>query len=142
MAGNITTPERGQPIDVEYLANIADQIIRLNNTVSSNVTQSYIGGAPKPTAGVSIVAREFQVPSGKKTINASDRIEITFDKPFQVAPIVILTIVLKESFAANYGIRIFLRESLPSKCSAEVKYDIAGDVNYNINLLAVGFSSN
>jgi hypothetical protein len=142
----IPLPERGQPIDVAYLYQIANGINQLSNQVSS-ATYNYAtidtvsGGGPQ-----SIKTSEMRVVGGSITVaNASTVSAATtksfsyqFAGDFKYTPIVTATPINTGKTAAGENVTVVITDVTRSSVDGIVRFNSSGDLSVIVNLIIIG----
>ena len=99
----ISPPEKGQPLDVDYLYEIVSSINDINSQLApaNSAAVSRIAGPDSTrtdaikTSSVRIFAREISLASGKVSTGSIVRRTLEFSPNFLYAPIVTVTPIIK-----------------------------------------------
>lgn len=98
----ISPPERGQPLDIDYLYEIAESINDINNQVSSTSNaESRIAGADSSrtdavkTSSIKFYAAQIPVAAGKVSSGGITTAPIRFPSNFAYPPIVTITPIIQ-----------------------------------------------
>jgi len=136
----IPLPERGQPLDVNFLYEIANQINTLNNAVSQNINSSsqVKDVSNRPTSSINIYAQEVPVPDGNRTAGSTYDVTVTFGVKFQYPPVVLATVLTRDQSAASKNVILYVKDVVTSTCTVGVRYNEAGQSSISINVLAIG----
>ena len=141
----VPLPERGQPLDVTYIYQLADAVNDLSTQVSSatyNYTTIDTVGAGKQnikTSEARIIGGYVEV-ANNSTVTASSEKTFSYDFPsdFKYAPIVTATPVNFGNTAAGQDVSIVLKTITTSQIQGVVKFGIGGTASVSVNLIIVG----
>lgn len=132
---NIPTPNRGQPLDVDYISQMANQINAIGNLVDNSTSYSTVGTISRRTNELKIVAKTVSY-SKQADEKASESISITFP-PFNGIPIATATVVA--SSEVGDAATVVIKELTSQSASLKVDFgDRTGVAAININFIAVG----
>lgn len=132
---NIPTPNRGQPLDVDYISQMANQINAIGNLVDNSTAYSTVGTISRRTNELKIVAKTVSY-SKQADEKASESISITFP-PFNGIPIATATVVA--SSEVGDAATVVIKELTSQSASLKVDFgDRTGVAAININFIAVG----
>ena len=143
------TPQPGQPLDLQYISELAQSVIDLNSAVTNKTySKSFIknktDATPKidRTSNISFYAAYIPIVNNK-TIQPG-QIETfvhTFSSSFSQTPVVTMTAVNNENSVIGQNVSIVITSIEPGKVSGLVKFNntITGDTSLGVNLIAVGF---
>ncbi len=142
----IPLPQRGQPIDLSYLYEIANAINNLSAQVSPS-SYKYVT-VDTPTSGKqNVKASEAKIIGGyievanNSTVSASNEKEFSYSitgGEFKYAPIVTATPVMIGTTDAGKSASVILKNVTTSKVEGVVKFNVSGDAKVGINLIIVG----
>jgi hypothetical protein len=142
----IPLPQRGQPIDLSYLYEIANAINNLSAQVSPS-SYKYVT-VDTPTSGKqNVKASEAKIIGGyievanNSTVSASNEKEFSYSitgGEFKYAPIVTATPVMIGTTDAGKSASVILKNVTTSKVEGVVKFNASGDAKVGINLIIVG----
>jgi hypothetical protein len=141
----VPLPERGQPLDVTYIYQLADAVNDLSTQVSSatyNYTTIDTVGAGKQnikTSEARLIGGYVEV-TNNSTVTASSEKTFSYDFPsdFKYAPIVTATPVNFGNTAAGQDVSIVLKTITTSQIQGVVKFGIGGTASVAVNLIIVG----
>jgi hypothetical protein len=141
----VPLPERGQPLDVTYIYQLADAVNNLSTQVSSatyNYTTVDTVSAGKQnikTSEARFVAGYIEV-ANNSTVTASSEKTFSYDFPsdFKYAPIVTATPVNFGNTAAGQDVSIVLKTVTTSQIQGIVKFGVGGTASVAVNLIIVG----
>lgn len=139
--GILATPNRGQPLDVDYVSQIATQVNELTTIVGDRSTSySNISGASVKTSEVKIFATSVNVTAAT-TAPDGDVVDVTVSYPsFRGFPIVTATVVSGASSNIGDDATVVVKNISSQQCTLRVKFNTGGNLNINVNVIAVGFS--
>jgi hypothetical protein len=141
----IPLPERGQPLDLSYIYQVANAVNELSNDVSPSVYK-YVT-IDTPAAGrQSVKVAESRIIAGavevakNSTVSAGNERPFSYDFPtdFKYAPVVTATIVNIGNTAAGKNASIVLKSVTTSRVEGIVRFNSSGDLSVNVNLIAIG----
>jgi hypothetical protein len=141
----IPLPERGQPLDVTYLYQLADTVNDLSTQVSS-ATYNYTtidtvsaGRQSVKTSEARIIGGYVQV-ANNSTVSAGNEKTFSYDFPsdFKYAPIAIATPVNVGNTPAGQNVNVILKSITTSRVEGIVRFGASGDLSLNVNLMIIG----
>ncbi len=141
----IPLPERGQPLDVTYIYQLADTINDLSSQVSS-ATYNYTtidtisaGKQSVKTSEARIIGGYVQV-ANNSTVSAGNEKTFSYDFPsdFKYAPIAIATAVNIGNTPAGQNVNVILKSITTSRVEGIVRFGASGDLSLNVNLMIIG----
>lgn len=140
----IPLPESGQPMDVNFIYSIVQELNNLNNIIASN-NKSLSQVRDKDnilTSSLVVCALEIDGPTGNKPAGTISPIEANFSTvKFSSPPIVLVSVVAQDQSAASKNIIAFIKgNTTQSKCSIELRHNEAGIANVKVHVLAIGVS--
>jgi hypothetical protein len=141
----IPLPERGQPLDVTYIYELAKAINDLSTQVASasyNFTTIDNGSSNKETIKTSnakIIGAYIPIFSNS-TVSAGNEKAFTysFQSEFKFPPIVTATAKNITGEAAGQNVTVVLRDITTSKVDGFVRFNASGNLSLAVNLIAVG----
>jgi hypothetical protein len=141
----IPLPERGQPLDVTYIYDLAQTINDLSTEVSSaayNFTSIDNGPSVKETTKTSnarIVGGYVEVLTNS-TVSAGNEkgFSYSFQNDFKFPPIVTATARNIGSTEAGQNVTVVLQTVTTSKVDGFVRFGASGNLSLAVNLIAVG----
>jgi hypothetical protein len=141
----IPLPERGQPLDVTYISQLAQVVNELSSAMSP-ATYKYTS-IDTPNAGKqNIKGSEARVIGGivsvvnGGTITAGEEKAFTysFTGEFKYAPIATATPVNIGNTVAGKNVTIVLKSVTTSGLEGIVRFNTSGDVSVSVNLIIIG----
>ena len=138
--GILATPNRGQPLDVDYISQIAGQVNQLT-TLGGDRSSSFstINDVTVKTADIKMFAKTVNVfASTNKT--DGDVVDYTISyPPFNGNPVVTATIVSGASSSIGDDSIVVLKNISTSSCTFRVTFNTGGNLDIFVNILAIGF---
>ena len=138
--GILATPNRGQPLDVDYISQIAGQVNQLTTLVGDRSSSfSTINDVTVKTADIKMFAKTVNVfASTNKT--DGDVVDYTISyPPFNGNPVVTATIVSGASSSIGDDSIVVLKNISTSSCTFRVTFNTGGKLDIFVNILAIGF---
>ena len=141
----IPLPERGQPLDVTYVYQMANSINDLASAISPS-TYKYVtvdaGSAGKQSVRTSearIIGGYISINSNT-TVNAAEEKDFSYDfsTDFKFAPVVTATPINIGSTDAGKDVTVTINSISTSQVEGTVKFNAGGDTSIGINLIIVG----
>jgi hypothetical protein len=141
----IPLPERGQPIDLNYLYQIANSINDLSNAVSTSNTTSVINNGINPREDVTTNKLRFyattrNVVVGNVNGGTSQNWSVDLSPDFLFTPVAVATVQNNTASTAGNNITLVIRNITTSRVEGNVLYNAGGSIDININVIAVGVS--
>ena len=141
----IPLPERGQPIDLSYIYQIANSINDLSAQIAPTADK-YIS-IDTPTAGTQTAkSSDIKIIGGYKEVATNSSVTAGTDKPFsynfpvnfKYPPIVTATPVNVGNTTAGKNVSVILKTVSASGIEGIVAFKSAGDVSIGVNLIVIG----
>lgn len=142
----IPLPQRGQPVDLTYLYEIANAVNNLASQISPS-SYKYVT-VDTPTSGKqNVKASEAKIIGGYIEVANNSTVSATNEKEFsyaitggeyKYAPIVTATPVMLGTTDAGKSATVILKSVTTSKVEGVVKFNSSGDAKVGINLIIVG----
>lgn len=141
----IPLPERGQPLDVSYIYQLANALNELATQVSP-ATYKYVTVDTPNVGKQSIKASEARIIGGyievanNSTKTAGDEVTFSYDFPsdFKYAPIATATPLNIGNTPAGKDVSVILKTVSTSKVEGVVKFNSSGDLSVAVNLIVIG----
>lgn len=141
----IPLPERGQPLDVSYIYQLADAFNDMSDSISSNVynytTIDTISAGTQniPTSQARVVAKIVNV-ANNSIVNAGNEksFSVTFDTGFKYAPVVTASPVNIGGTQAGQNVTVVLTSITTSGVNGIVRFNASGDLSVSVHLMAAG----
>lgn len=141
----IPLPERGQPLDLTYIYQLASAINDLSTQVSPS-TNKYVtidtpaaGKQNLKSADSRIIAGYVEV-TNNSTVSAGNERNFAYDFPtdFKYTPVATATPVNVGNTQAGKDVLVILKSVTTSRLEGIVKFNTSGDVSVAVNLIVVG----
>lgn len=141
----IPLPERGQPLDLAYIYQLASAINDLSSQVSPS-TSKYVT-VDTPSAGKqNIKSSESKIIAGyievtnSSTVSAGNEKTFSYDFPtdFKYVPVATATPVNVGNTQAGKDVLVILKSITTSRLEGIVKFNTSGDVSVAVNIIVVG----
>lgn len=140
----IPLPERGQPLDVTYMYQLVEAVNDLATQVSSATYNTTSIDTPSGVTQVVKTADARVVGALQKVVTNSNvnagtekAFSVTFSD-FKYAPIVTATPVNIGNTAAGRNVSIVITSVTTGRVDGFVRFNSAGNVTLNVNLIIVG----
>ena len=141
----VPLPERGQPLDVTYLYQLADAVNDISTQVSS-ATYNYTTIDTVSAGKQNIKTSESRIVGGyvevanNSTVTASSEKTFTYDFPsdFKYSPIVTATPVNIGNTPAGQNVTIILKTVTTSRVEGVVRFGTSGDLSLAVHLIIIG----
>jgi hypothetical protein len=138
----ISLPERGQPLDVNYIYELVTQINAINNQLAVRATStSTVGTDSDTTSNLKFYA--FTKPLTTTNASGNGKESFFFEYPdFKFPPIVTISIINNTSSEVTPGDNVVatLRKVATSRCDGIVRFNTSGAVNLSISMIAIGIA--
>jgi len=140
----IPLPERGQPLDVSYIYQLASAVNDVSSQVSS-ATYNYTTIDVKQLGKQSVKTSDTRVIGGykeianKKTIVAGDEISnfYPFEGDFKYPPVVTASVINLDGTPAGNA-TIVINSITVSRVDFTVKLGVSGTASIGVNIIAIG----
>ena len=141
----VPLPERGQPLDVTYIYQLAETINDLATQVSS-ATYNYTTIDTVSAGKQSVKTSEARVIGGyvevanNSTVSAGNEKTFSYDFPsdFKYAPIATATPLNIGNTPAGQNVTVILKSVTTSRVEGVVRFGASGDLSLNVNIIVVG----
>ena len=141
----VPLPERGQPLDVTYIYQLAETINDLATQVSS-ATYNYTTIDTVSAGKQSVKTSEARVIGGyievanNSTVSAGNEKTFAYDFPsdFKYAPIATVTPINIGNTPAGQNVTVILKSVTTSRVEGVVRFGASGDLSLNVNIIVVG----
>jgi len=141
----VPLPERGQPLDVSYIYQLANAV----NELSSQVSPAVYKYVTVDTPGVgkqSVKASEARILGGyidvvsSATKSAGNEVAFSYDFPsdFKYAPVATATPINVGGTDAGKNVTVVLKTITTSKVEGIVRFNATGDLSVAVNLIVIG----
>jgi hypothetical protein len=141
----IPLPERGQPIDLNYLYQIASSINEISNAVSTSNTTSVIDNGINPredvtTNKIRFYATTKNIVVGNVNAGTSQNWTVDLTPDFLFTPVAVATVQNNTASTAGNNITLVIRNITTSRVEGNILYNAGGSIDVNINVIAMGVS--
>jgi len=141
----VPLPDRGQPLDVTYMYQLANAINDVSDTVST-ATSKYATIDTRQVGKQNFKIPDIRIYAGytdvanSETVTATQVIErsVDFGVSFAYPPIVIASVVNNNTQAAGNTATVVVSSSTTTAASFRVRFDSAGEVTVGVNFIAIG----
>jgi hypothetical protein len=138
-------PERGQPLDVTYIYQLADTVNNLSTQVSS-ASYNYTTIDTVSAGKQSIKTSEARVIGGivgvadNSTVSASSEKTFSYDFPsdFKYSPIVSATVINTGNTPAGQNVSVILKKPTTSRVEGVVRFGATGNLSLDVHLVIIG----
>lgn len=134
-------PQRGQPLDVSYVYQMAstinDLVVQVAPTASNNVKIKPATGSASsvPTASAAIYCETKSVATNRDVVaGATESFNIDFN--FKLPPVIVATPWNKD--ANSPDVNIFITSVTNSRATLVAKFASNGKANVDVNVIAIG----
>jgi hypothetical protein len=141
-------PQQGQPLDLQYISELAKSIIDLNAAVSSKsysktLVKNFDGILKNDRTSNSSFYAVFDPVVTNETIAPGTTKKFThnFTSSFTTAPVVTVTPFSSGKTFTGHDLSVVITEITPGSVSGVVKFNntTAGEATVGINIIAIGF---
>jgi hypothetical protein len=141
----IPVPERGQPIDLSYMSEMAKAINDLSTKVSGKTAISVVDNginAPESatTSNLRFYAATQTIQAANVSAGNTANWSISFNNPFLYTPVVTATVQNTSSSTASNNVNITIKNITTGQVSGVVRYNAEGSIDIIINVIAIGIS--
>ncbi len=141
----IPLPERGQPLDVNYLYIMAQAINNLSTQVSPS-NSKYVTIDTPASGTQSVKASEARIIGGYVSVYNNTGVSAgeakdfsyTFPADFKFAPIVTATPINVGNTVAGKNMSVTIKAITTSKVEGVVRFNETGSLSVGVNLIVVG----
>lgn len=142
----IPLPERGQPLDVNYIYSIANALNEVTKQVSPSsskyVTIDTPGDGPRSvkSSDARIIATEKVVVGSitSKNVGDEETFEYVFPAEFKFKPIAVATPVNTGQTNAGENVTVVLTSVGTSRVEGLVRFNETGNLAVSVNILVIG----
>jgi hypothetical protein len=143
--GKISLPDRGQPLDVTYLYQIANAINDVSNEISS-ATYNFTTVKTRDAGNQVIQTRAARMVCGFVDVVLNESVTEGQTKPFKFSyssdfkypPIATATVVNTGTSDIGDSVTVVIRSITTSEVEGIVKFNTAGQVTTTVNVIAIG----
>lgn len=138
-------PERGQPLDLTYVYQLASTINDLSSAVNSGNALNFTVDSPdssqKQSVRVSdgkVIGAYVEVATDSDVIAGNTEISGTYSFDFKYPPVVTATVRDRAGTNAGSDAFVVIKKISSSKVDFVVKFRTSGKVTVGVNLIAMG----
>lgn len=134
----IPLPEKGQPLDVNYLYEITNQINNLTNTIavrSSN--SSRVNSNSETTGNLRFFASTIQLSTTSATGGETETFSFNYPE-LKFVPVITATVVNNSGSDAGKTATVVLNTVTTSRVEGIVRFGTSGAVSLSVNVIAIG----
>lgn len=136
----IPLPERGQPLDVNYIYDMVNQINSITNTIAIRSTStSKVNTNSDTTSNLKFYAETKNLSTTNASGNATESFFFTYPE-FKFPPVVVVTVTNNSGSTAGDNVISTLRNVGTSRAEGIVRFNVSGAVNLSINAIAIGIA--
>lgn len=137
----LTTPNRGQPLDVDYISNIVGEVNRLTDVVGNTSTSfSTLNDVNVKTPNLKFFAKRYNLSASTSTASGSNT-ALTVDYPaFNGFPIVTATILTNAAHSVGDNVFIAIKSITSTQTKLVVTYTRSGRLDVIVNVIAIGLN--
>ena len=144
----VPLPDRGQPLDVTYMYQLANAINDVSDTVST-ATSKYATIDTRQVGKQTFKIPDIRVYAGyvdvatAQNVTATQVIEKSFDfgVSFKYPPIVVASVVNNNTQAVGNTATVIVSSVSTTATSFRVRFETSGQASVGINFIAVGVPS-
>lgn len=144
----VPLPERGIPLDITYLYQLANAINDISSQISSTIYK-YTTVKTREASDQSIKTSEARVVAGYVDIVNNENViagttkTFSYDYPsdFKYAPIAVATPVNTGLTAVGNDVSIVLTSITTSRVEGTIKFASTGTMTVSVNLMLIGIPS-
>ena len=142
----VPLPDRGQPLDVTYMYQLANAINDVADTVST-ATGKYATINTRQIGKETFKIPDIRIYAGYVDVATAEAVTATqvvdapnqdFGVSFKYPPIVVASIVNNNTQTAGNSATVIVSSVSTTSVSFRVRFDIAGEANVGINYIAIG----
>jgi len=134
----ISLPERGQPLDVNYIYEMVNQINSIENRIAiRNTSVSSINGVQDTTSNIKFYAAQQALITSEAKANTTETITFTYPR-FKFTPIVTATVFNFSGSTPGDDVICTLRNIGTEGAAVVIRFNSAGKVDLRVNLTAIG----
>jgi hypothetical protein len=142
---NVPIPQRGQPLDLTYIYNLANAVNELSASLSSSI-EKYVTIDTPNVGKISIKASDskivaaYQEVSSDATVTADTEktFSYAFETPYKFAPIATVSPVNVGNTDAGENVRVIINQVTTTGINGVVKFGTAGKATVGVNIIVVG----
>jgi hypothetical protein len=140
----IPLPERGQPIDLSYIYQMAEAINTLSARINPSTDRYVTIDTPLDpnqsvlTSGVKMNAAYVEVTNGGSVLAGQEQ-PFSYSYPaYKFAPVATATPVNVGGTSAGKDVSVILKSVTASRVEGIVRFSTSGDLTLGVNLIIIG----
>lgn len=141
----IPLPDRGQPLDVTYLYQIASAINDISDEVSpatynyTTISTRDAGPQVIQTKSARIIAGYVDIVNNESvTAGSTKPFSFSYSSDFKYPPIAIATVVNGGTSDIGDDITVVIRSTTTSRVDGVIKFNSSGQVTTTVNIMLIG----
>lgn len=141
----VPVPERGQPLDLTYINQLAEAINELSTQLSPSNNRYITVQTPKDgkqstlSSGLKMNAAYVEVVSNSSVLSGTEQ-TFSYEYPaeYKYDPVATATPVNRGGTPAGREISVIIREVTTSRVDGIIKFASSGNVTVGVNIIIVG----
>ena len=140
----VPVPERGQPLDLTYIYQLATAVNDLSDQLVTNsynyltIDTEYSGKQTVKTAEGKVIGGRVDLATSR-TVSAGNEQEFSYNfEDFAYPPIVTATPVNVGNTPAGRNVSVIIKNTDTSSVNGVVRFNAPGEVSLIVNLIIVG----
>lgn len=145
----VSLPDRGQPLDIEYIYTLAEAINFLSTQITNSTQKTTrvkstdgSGAHVIKTADAKIDAGFVPIVSGSVNAGASKTFTFSLSPGFKYSPVATAVVVNRGTSGVNTDATVVIDSVTTQSVAGTVYYHASGSFNLNVNIIAIGIPSN
>lgn len=142
---NVPIPQRGQPLDLTYIYNLANAVNELSASISSSI-EKYVTVDTPAVGKISVKSSDAKIIAAYQEINSDATVtadseksfSYSFETPFKFAPIATVSPVNIGDTDAGENVRVILTQVTTTRVDGVVKFGATGKATIGVNIIVVG----
>jgi hypothetical protein len=142
---NVPIPQRGQPLDLTYIYNLANAVNELSASISSSI-EKYVTVDTPAVGKISVKSSDAKIIAAYQEINSDSTVtadsektfSYSFETPFKFAPIATVSPVNIGDTDAGENVRVILTQVTTTRVDGVVKFGATGKATIGVNIIVVG----
>ena len=136
----IPLPERGQPLDVNYIYDMVSQINSIANTIAIRATStSKVNENTDTTSNLKMFSATKTLSTTNASGNTTESFFFTYPE-FKFTPVATITVINNSGSTVGDDISHTLRTVTTTRAEGIVRFGTSGAVNLSISIIAIGIA--
>jgi hypothetical protein len=136
----VSLPEKGQPLDVNYIYDMANQINNLTNVITvRSTTSSKINENSDTTSNLKFYASTKTLSTTNASNNTTESFFFTYPE-FKFTPVATISVINNGGSTAGDDVTFTLRNITTTRAEGIVRFGNSGAVNLSVNIIIIGIS--